>query len=94
MCPQGLVNLDLKKVLEISWCNQLGTMYNHDVNNCPAKDLYIVTKYKVDSRQPHDKVPQTTSISVYFVIAICTWIGHNTTLHYITLHYNTQKTTQ
>ena len=33
-------------------------------------------KYKVDSPQPDDKVPQTTSINVYFVIAICTWIGH------------------
>ena len=73
MYPQGLVNLDLNKVFEISRGNQLGTMYNHDVNNRLAKDLiYIATKYKVDSRQPDDKVPQTTSISVYFVIAICT----------------------
>ena len=74
MCPQGLVNLDLNKVFEISRCNQLGTMYNHDVNNRPAKDLYILRRnqYKVDSRQPDDKVPQTTRISVYFVIAICT----------------------
>ena len=70
MYPQGLVNLDLNKVFEISRGNQFGTMYNHDVNNRLAKD--IATKYKVDSRQPDDKVPQTTSISVYFVIAICT----------------------
>ena len=44
MCPQGLVNLDLNKVFEISRCNKLGTMYNHDVNNRPAKDLYILRR--------------------------------------------------
>ena len=32
----------------------------------------IATKYKVDLCQPNGKVPQTTSISVYFVVAICT----------------------
>ena len=44
MCPQDLVNLDLNKVFEIPRCNQLGTMYNHDVNNRPAKDLYILRR--------------------------------------------------
>ena len=56
-------------------------MYNHGQG-----PIYIATKYKVNSCQPDDKVPQTTSISVYFVIAICTWIGHYTTLHYTTQH--------
>ena len=46
MCPQGLINLDLNKVFEISRCNKLGTMYNHDVNNRPAKDLYILRRKK------------------------------------------------
>ena len=44
MYPQGLVNLDLNKVLEISRGNQLGTMYKHDVNNRLAKDLYILRR--------------------------------------------------
>ena len=44
MCPQGLVNLDLNKVFEISRCNKLGTMFNHDVNNHLAKDLYILRR--------------------------------------------------
>ena len=44
MYPQGLVNLDLHKVFEISRGNQLGTMYNHDVNNRLAKDLYILRR--------------------------------------------------
>ena len=48
-----------------------------------------ILQRKVDLRQPDDKVPQTTSISVYFVIAICKWIGH-----YTILHYATQKKTQ
>ena len=43
MCPQVLVNLHLNKVFKISRCNQLGTMYNHDVNNRPAKDLQSQT---------------------------------------------------
>ena len=74
MCPQALVNLDLNKVFKISRCNKLGIMYNHDVNNRPAMQgpIYIATKYKVDSHQLDDKILQTTSISVYFVIAICT----------------------
>ena len=41
------------------------------VRNVSARSLKfrnIATKYKLDSRQPDDKVPQTTSISVYFVL--------------------------